>query len=162
MLETQLKDYRFTAKMDELRKKSMMLFKAELAQHYRWQVSRRLFEKKDFRGASADFTKEYPVILSTTYSVKGTLSMDFVYDYLIVDEASQVDLATGVLAFSCAKNIIIVGDQKQLPNVLTSEDIKTADSIWEQHHFDERYHFATHSMLASAAEIYLHLIQFRW
>jgi len=40
MLETQLKDYRFTAKMDELRKKSMMLFKAELAQHYRWQVSR--------------------------------------------------------------------------------------------------------------------------
>ena len=154
MLETQLKDYRFTAKMDELRKKSMMLFKAELAQHYRWQVSRRVFEKKDFRGASADFTKEYPVILSTTYSIKGTLSMDFVYDYLIVDEASQVDLATGVLAFSCAKNIIIVGDQKQLPNVLTSEDIKTADSIWEQHHFDERYHFATHSMLASAAEIW--------
>lgn len=154
MLETQLKDYRFTAKMDELRKKSMMLFKAELVQHYRWQVSRRVFEKKDFRGASADFTKEYPVILSTTYSIKGTLSMDFVYDYLIVDEASQVDLATGVLAFSCAKNIIIVGDQKQLPNVLTSEDIKTADSIWEQHHFDERYHFATHSMLASAAEIW--------
>ena len=154
MLETQLKDYRFTAKMDELRKKSMMLFKAELAQHYRWQASRRVFEKKDFRGVSADFTKEYPVILSTTYSVKGTLSMDFVYDYLIVDEASQVDLATGVLAFSCAKNIIIVGDQKQLPNVLTSEDIKTADSIWEQHHFDERYHFATHSMLASAAEIW--------
>ena len=75
-------------------------------------------------------------------------------DYLIVDEASQVDLATGVLAFSCAKNIIIVGDQKQLPNVLTSEDIKTADSIWEQHHFDERYHFATHSMLASADEIW--------
>lgn len=154
MLETQLKDYRFTAKMDELRKKSMMLFKAELAQHYRWQVSRRVFEKKDFRGASDEFTKEYPVVLSTTYSIKGTLSMDFVYDYLIVDEASQVDLATGVLAFSCAKNIIIVGDQKQLPNVLTTEDIKTADSIWEQHHFDERYHFATHSMLASADEIW--------
>ena len=154
VLETQLKDYRFTAKMDELRKKSMMLFKAELAQHYRWQLSRRVFEKKDFRGASDEFTKEYPVVLSTTYSIKGTLSMDFVYDYLIVDEASQVDLATGVLAFSCAKNIIIVGDQKQLPNVLTSEDIKTADSIWEQHHFDERYHFATHSMLASAAEIW--------
>jgi len=117
-------------------------------------ISRRVFEKKDFRGASDEFTKEYPVVLSTTYSIKGTLSMDFVYDYLIVDEASQVDLATGVLAFSCAKNIIIVGDQKQLPNVLTTEDIKTADSIWEQHHFDERYHFVTHSMLASADEIW--------
>ena len=154
LLETQLKDYRFTAKMDELRKKSMILFKAELAQRYRWQTPRVVFEKKAFRGASDAFTREYPVVLSTTYSIKGTLSMDFVYDYLIVDEASQVDLATGVLAFSCAKNIIIVGDQKQLPNVLTSEDIKTADHIWEQHHFDERYHFATHSMLASATEIW--------
>lgn len=153
-LEAQLKDYRFDAKMDELRKKSMMLFKAELAQRYRWQDPRMVFEKKDFRSASGMFTSEYPVILSTTYSIKGTLSMDFVYDYLIVDEASQVDLATGVLAFSCARNIIIVGDQKQLPNVLTSEDIKTADGIWERHHFDERYHFATHSMLASAAEIW--------
>ena len=154
LLETQLKDYRFTAKMEELRKKSMMLFKAELAQRYRWQTPRVVFEKKAFRGASDAFTREYPVVLSTTYSIKGTLSMDFVYDCLIVDEASQVDLATGVLAFACAKNIIIVGDQKQLPNVLTSEDIKIADSIWEQHRFDERYHFATHSMLASAAEIW--------
>ena len=34
---------------------------------------------------------------------------------LIVDEASQVDLATGVLAFSCARNIVIVGDYEAAP-----------------------------------------------
>lgn len=153
-LEIKLKEYRFDAKMEELRTKSMKLFKAELAQRYAKIPRRTIFEKKDFRGASEAFTAEYPVILSTTYSIKGTLSTEFIYDYLIVDEASQVDLATGVLAFSCAKNIIIVGDQKQLPNVLTSDDIKTADAIWNRHKFDERYHFATHSMLASATEIW--------
>jgi superfamily I DNA and/or RNA helicase len=31
------------------------------------------------------------------------------YDYIIVDEASQVDLATGVLAMSCATRMIVVG-----------------------------------------------------
>ena len=62
------------------------------------------------------------MVLSTTYSIKGTLSIDHIYDYLIVEEASQVDLATGVLAFSCARNIVIVGDLKQLPNVLTEEE----------------------------------------
>lgn len=153
-LEIKLRNYQFDAKMDELRQKSMTLFKAEMAQRYRWQGHRAVFEKKDFRAASDAFTKEYPVVLSTTYSIKGTLSMDFVYDYLIIDEASQVDLATGVLAFSCAKNLIIVGDQKQLPNVLTSEDIRTADTIWNKHNFDERYHFANHSLLASASEIW--------
>ena len=153
-LEDVLQNYRFDAKMDELRTKSMQLFKAELAQRYGKKPCRAVFEKKDFRGASDAFTAEYPVILSTTYSIKGTLSTDFVYDYLIVDEASQVDLATGALAFSCAKNIIIVGDQKQLPNVITSDDSKISDAIWSKHKFDERYHFATHSMLASAAEIW--------
>ena len=153
-LEARLRSYRFDAKTNELRTRSMQLFKAELAQRYAKKLRRPIFDKKAFRGDSETFTKEYPVILSTTYSIKGTLSTEFVYDYLIVDEASQVDLATGVLAFSCAKNIIIVGDQKQLPNVLTSEDIKIADAIWNRHKFDERYRFVTHSMLASATEIW--------
>lgn len=153
-LEAKLRDYRFDAKMKELSEKSMKLFKAELACRYQWRQPRAIFEKKDFRGKSDEFNKEYPVILSTTYSIKGTLSTEHVYDYLIVDEASQVDLATGVLALSCAKNIIIVGDQQQLPNVLTSDDIRIADDIWNKHNFDERYHFATHSMLESAAEIW--------
>ena len=98
-LEEKLRNYRFEEKMEELRIKSMKLFKAELAQRYAKNPRRAIFEKKDFRGASEAFTAEYPVILSTTYSIKGTLSTEFVYDYLIVDEASQVDLATGVLAF---------------------------------------------------------------
>lgn len=153
-LEAQLVNYRFDEKMEELSQKSMKLFKAELAQRYCWQSMRKAFEKKDFYSNSDEFTKEYPVVLSTTYSIKGTLSIDFVYDYLIVDEASQVDLATGVLAFSCAKNIVIVGDEKQLPNVLTSEEIRIADAIWNKHTFDERYHFSTHSILASAVEIW--------
>ena len=153
-LEEKLRSYRFDAKMEELRTKSMKLFKAELAQRYAKNPQRNTFTKRDFRGKSHAFAAEYPVILSTTYSIKGTLSTDFIYDYLIVDEASQVDLATGVLAFSCARNIIIVGDQKQLPNVLTPQDIKIADAVWNRHNFDERYHFATHSMLSSAAEIW--------
>ena len=153
-LEEKLRSYKFEEKMKELSAESMRLFKAELAQRYQWNGPRVRFEKKDFRGNSSAFNREYPVILSTTYSIKGTLAIDHTYDYLIVDEASQVDLATGVLAFSCAKNIIIVGDQQQLPNVLTQEDIRTADAIWNRHAFDHRYHFASHSMLASAVEIW--------
>lgn len=85
---------------------------------------------------------------------KGTLSIEHIYDYLIVDEASQVDLATGVLAFSCARNIVIVGDLKQLPNVLTEDDIRTSDAIWQKYSLDERYRFSTHSLLSSALEIW--------
>ena len=153
-LNRKLEHYAFDAKMDELTRKSLQLFRAELAARYRWQGDRQHFEKSDFRLNSAEFTRDYPVVLSTTYSIKGTLSVNYIYDYLIVDEASQVDLATGVLALSCARNIVIVGDLKQLPNVLTEEDIRTGDAIWQKYSLDERYRFSTHSLLSSAGEIW--------
>lgn len=90
------------------------------------------------------------MVLSTTYSIKGTLSLDHVYDYLIVDEASQVDLATGVLASSCAKNIVIVGDLQQLPNVLDGDDLRTSEAVWARYDLPEVYHFSAHSLLSSA------------
>lgn len=151
-LTSRLEHYAFDEKMSELSEKSLQLFRADLAKRYPWQHVRKRFVKEDFRRNSTEFTREYPVVLSTTYSIKGTLSTDHLYDYLIVDEASQVDLATGVLAFSCAKNIVIVGDLKQLPNVLTEDDIRTSDAIWQKHSLDERYHFSTHSLLSAALE----------
>ena len=153
-LNRKLEHYAFDAKMDELTQKSLRLFRAELATRYHWRNNRRCFEKNDFRRNSEEFTREYPVVLSTTYSIKGTLSIEHIYDYLIVDEASQVDLVTGVLAFSCARNIVIVGDLKQLPNVLTEDDIRTSDAIWQKYSLDERYRFSTHSLLSSALEIW--------
>ena len=153
-LNCKLEHYAFDAKMDELTQKSLRLFQAELETRYHWQNNRQRFEMSDFRWNFAEFTREYPVVLSTTYSIKGTLSIDHLYDYMIVDEASQVDLATGVLAFSCARNIVIVGDLKQLPNVLTEDDIRTSDAIWQRYSLDERYRFSTHSLLSSALEIW--------
>ena len=151
-LNSQLEHYAFDAKMEELTQKSLQLFRAELAARYNWRGSRKQFEKHDFRGNSEAFTHEYPVVLSTTYSIKGTLSMDHIYDYLIVDEASQVDLATGVLALSCARNVIIVGDLMQLPNVLTEDERRASDAIWQKYALSERYRFTTHSLLSSALE----------
>ena len=147
-----LEHYAFETKRNELAQESLRLFRAELAARYRWKDERKRFEKQDFRGRSAAFTKEYPVVLSTTYSIRGTLGTEYLYDYLIVDEASQVDLATGVLAFSCAHNVVIVGDLEQLPNVLTKKDIQTSDAIWKKYSLEEKYRFSAHSLLSSALE----------
>lgn len=79
-LNRKLEHYAFDAKMDELTQKSLRLFRAELATRYHWRNNRRCFEKNDFRRNSAEFTREYPVVLSTTYSIKGTLSIEHIYE----------------------------------------------------------------------------------
>ena len=149
-LEEKLEEYAFNEKMAELTEKSLRLFRAELSEKFYWQEPRQCFEMRDFRGKSREFNREYPVILSTTYSIKGTLSFEHIYDYLIVDEASQVDLATGVLAFACARNIVIVGDLQQLPNVLDSKNFQDSEAVWSRYSLPEIYHFSAHSLLSSA------------
>ncbi|WP_337402393.1 AAA domain-containing protein [Suilimivivens sp.] len=80
------------------------------------------------------------------------MNADVVYDYLIMDEASQVDIVTGALALSCARNVVIVGDTKQLPNVIPSEMKNTVDSIFDSFQINEGYRY-TNSFLQSVLDV---------
>ena len=141
---------RCTAK---LRSASLMVLKSKMAQRY--QVSKRTrFTSKDIKPKTEEFLKEYPVVLSTTYSAKSCISKDMVFDYVIMDEASQVDIKTGVLALSCAMNAVIVGDDKQLPNVVSIEEAQALNAIQSTYSVDDRYNAATHSFLQSCVEVF--------
>lgn len=63
------------------------------------------------------FQRDYPVLLSTCHSLPGNVGAARLLDYLIIDEASQVNLAIAVLAMSVARCVIVVGDTRQLPHI---------------------------------------------
>lgn len=120
--------------LEDLCNQSMVVLKDKLARKYEGNSSRKTFSEDNLWKEPYDVLAEYPVILSTTFSSRNSLNSDVVYDYLIMDEASQVDIATGALALSCARNVVIVGDTKQLPNVVT-DDIKAKASLDVVCHF---------------------------
>ena len=138
--------------LDNLRNDSMQILKDKLVCMYEKSYQRKLFTEEDLWNNPYELLQEYPVILSTTFSSRDSLNTDVVYDYLIMDEASQVDIATGALALSCARNVVIVGDTKQLPNVVTEEIKDKANSIFDSYHLNEGYRF-TKSFLQSILEV---------
>ncbi|MEG2529957.1 MAG: AAA domain-containing protein [Anaerovoracaceae bacterium] len=151
-LERKLSGYGFTEKLSELSDKSNSFFKHSLAQKYASRT-RQLFTSEDLWKNSKLILDEYPVILSSTYSVISSLK-GVVYDYVIVDEASQVDLATGVLAMACAKNIVIVGDLKQLPNVITDKTKQKISSISDASNIPAKYRQEEQSLLSSVCAVF--------
>jgi AAA domain/Protein of unknown function (DUF2726) len=64
-----------------------------------------------------DFIKDYPALLSTCHSLRASIADGYLLDYLIIDEASQVNLLLAGLAMSCARSVVVVGDQRQLPPI---------------------------------------------
>lgn len=151
-LEISLRNFAFDNKMKEYTKMSMQLFKAELCKRYNHQ-KREPYTISELRQKSNTFIKDYPVIMSTTYSLRQSLSEKLFYDYVIIDESSQVDLVTGALALSCAKRAVIVGDIKQLPNVLDNDmQIKT-DMVFNSYNLKKPYRYSNHSLLSSIIEL---------
>jgi len=153
-LQATLSAFDFDAKMKRYSAMSMTAFKASLAKKYGAVRTRAYYEASDLWRNSEEFIKDYPVVLSTTYSLRASLSSSFVYDYVIVDEASQVDLATGALALSCAKKTVIVGDLKQLPNVVNDEQKQITDRVFEQYGLGEAYRYSDHSLLSSVVSLF--------
>jgi Superfamily I DNA and RNA helicases and helicase subunits len=99
------------------------------------------------------FIEQFPIVLSTTHSLRTCVPDDYLFDYVIVDESSQVDLLTGTLALSCCKNVIIVGDTKQLPQI-TDKSILSKPEVAERHIEGGAYDYFAHNLLSSVLALY--------
>lgn len=141
-----------TNKLELLTSTSIKLLNEYLREKYKEETERKVFNIKELYTNSREVNKEYPIIFSTTYSIKNSLSENHKYDYIIMDESSQVDLITGVLALSVAKNAVIVGDLKQLPNVITNENKNIIQEISKKYNIEENYDYLKHSFLESVKE----------
>lgn len=148
-LEGQLNDASFEALLEQHQQVSEKLFRKCLYQSHSKQ-SNNHFTKKNFKARFQQFIGTYPIILSTTYALRRSIPQNYLLDYVIIDEASQVDLVTGVLAFSCCRNVIVVGDTKQLPQITDQKiqfQLKNVPS-------EPAYNYFNHSILSSIVELY--------
>lgn len=141
-----------SAMMENLKKYSMDVLQDAIVRKYKGRCSRKIFSERDLRQRPEEFQQEYPVVLSTTFSSVTSLGKDAIFDYVIMDESSQVDVATGALAMSTGRNAIIVGDCKQLPNVVPPAEKEKAELIFAQYNINEAYKY-DNSFLKSIIEI---------
>ena len=153
-LEELLENYHFEVAIKKYSENSMKLLKATLAKRFFKNKERKIFTDDVLWKNIDSFNKEYPIILSTTHSLRSCISSDYLFDYIIMDEASQVDVVAGSLALSCAKNAVIVGDLKQLPNVVSSSIYKDVNRIFEKYRLDRAYNYADNSMLSSITGLF--------
>jgi DNA polymerase III delta prime subunit len=109
-----LEDQKFDELADLHYQISKKIFHHYLSQRFK---KKEKYTMDSYKTNFDSFINDYPVILSTAYSVTYSVAKEFMFDYVIIDEASTLDLVKAVLPLSCAKKIVIVGDQKQLPHI---------------------------------------------
>lgn len=147
--EQKLKGAQFEELLEKHRQLSKKVFRRQIYLSH-GGLNETKFTKKNYKVRFPEFIKVFPVILSTTYALRMSIPENYLLDYVIIDEASQVDLITGVLAFSCCRNVIIVGDRKQLPQIT---DISIKEKL-SSAGLKPEYDYFYHSILSSVISIY--------
>jgi very-short-patch-repair endonuclease len=104
----------FKALLESLTAGSMRFLKRHL--HENIQDSQ-TFDAETYRRDFDAFLKRFPIIGSSTHSIVNSMATGAMLDYVLIDEASQQDIVPGILALGCAKNLIIVGDRRQLAHI---------------------------------------------
>lgn len=109
----------------------------------------RTYLPKTYRLASnfGHFLRDYPVILSTCHSLPGSLPRGHLLDYLIIDEASQADLLASTLAMASCRNLVVVGDLKQLAQISEAAKSTAPPEV-------DAYDYHKHSILSSLLSLY--------
>lgn len=135
------------SKEEEFINSSMNYFKKYLSLKYKSERKKYTIDEI-WKNCNA-FLNDYPVILSTTYSSRNTFNNEFKFDYIIMDESSQIDVVTGTLALSSAKYAVVIGDEKQLPNVIPNNVANETNKIFNEYNLDKCYSYSLNSFLSS-------------
>lgn len=147
-IESSLSKHDAVSLMESLTLHSMIILKAKLAGYFS-RPRNIINSTRDLYMNGESVLKDYPIVMSTTFSSRLCFNNETVFDYVIMDEASQVAVDTGLLSLTCARNAVIVGDRMQLPNVVKDEDALKLKEIKTEFDIPEAYDASKQSFLSS-------------
>jgi superfamily I DNA and/or RNA helicase/very-short-patch-repair endonuclease len=152
-IEKHLKNEDFIKAKSRYQEMSSRLLKIKLTSKYSI-ITPKEYTYENYKNEFKDFMDEYPVILSTTHSLIPSAEHSYVFDYLIIDEASQTDLLSSVLSLNCARNAIIVGDSKQLPQIENMFLKEKNYSFKKLYNISDEYDYFGNNILSSMSKVF--------
>ncbi|WP_041559913.1 AAA domain-containing protein [Nocardia farcinica] len=145
-LQSMLSRRRFDQLAEEQRTRSVAWLTEHLRRRYAGRPTRRYDNR--YLAQWGEFSRDYPVIASTCHSLGASIGRGRLVDYLIIDEASQVDLLAAGAAMACCRHLVVVGDLRQLAPVV---DVPASSCPAAP---APAYDYHRHSILSSLLELH--------
>lgn len=147
-----IKQNEFGKLSSELKEESRIKFNNYLSRKYKNKPNT-CFNKDNYKDKFNEFVYRYPVILSTTHSLLRNIPYGHKFDLVIVDEASQSDILTSILAMNVTKQMVVVGDDKQLSQIDNQEIYDVSEDLLNKFNIAKYYAYKDNSILQSVLSL---------
>ena len=92
-------------------------------------------------------TEAFPIMLTTTSSSFRLGDGNFKFDLVVIDEASQCNVCRSLVPLSKAKNILLLGDPRQLKPVVVLDE-RLNKELMAKYHISDEYSYTNNSILS--------------
>jgi hypothetical protein len=95
----------------------------------------------------------YPIVTSARDFFINSIDDKCIFDYVILDEASDIDIVTGALAFARGKNIIVIDDLNELKTQLDETVTNELMEIFDRYQVNPGYKYIDNSLISSLKQL---------
>ena len=143
-LKNKLDRYNIEDEIKRHKENSLDILKGILYKRYK-----SILKNDEINNKLRDIISKYPAIITSTNSFVNCAALKHLFDYVIIDEASRLDIVTGALILSCARNVVIMGDHNQLFDGGDEKANNEYDELYRRYGLNEAYNYSNNSLLSS-------------
>lgn len=152
LLQNKLNKAKMDTEIETIKEKSMDILKSGLYECFK--------NSEEMNGSKEDENEllkkkiNYPIVTSARDFFINSIENNCIFDYVILDEASDMDIVTGALAFARGKNIIVIDDLNEIQTKLDDTMANGLAEIFDKHEVNPAYKYIDNSLISSINQLF--------
>ncbi|OOM78356.1 hypothetical protein CLPUN_19650 [Clostridium puniceum] len=153
LLQSNLDKNKINMEIEQFKKKSMEVLKSGL---YEYLKNSKEMNISQIEGEDETLNKKinYPILTSARDFFINTINNNCIFDYVILDEAADMDIVTGALAFARGRNLIIIDDLNEIQTKLDDTIANELVEIFDKNQVNPAYKYLDNSLISSLNQLF--------
>jgi hypothetical protein len=153
LLQNNSNKSKIDSEVEKIKEKSMEILKCGLYECLKNDEEMNIYQE-EVEGEVLKKKRSYPIVTSAIDFFINSINNKCIFDYVILDEASDMDIVTGALAFARGKNIIIIDDLNEIQTKLDDTIVDGLVEIFDKHEVSQGYKYIDNSLISSLNQLF--------
>lgn len=152
LLKNNLDKSKMDNEIEKIKERSMEILKCGLYECFKNSEEMNT-SKEEEESETLKKKINYPIVTSAIDFFINSIDNKCIFDYVILDEASGMDIVTGVLAFARGKNIIVIDNLNEQKTRLDETIANRLMETFDIHQVNPGYKYIDNSLISSLKQL---------
>lgn len=151
-LKNALDKNKIDGEIEKIQEKSMELLKCGLYENFKFIEEINTSQEEENEPIKKKVN--YPILTSARDFFINSIYDNCIFDFVILDEAADMDIVTGVLALARGRNIIVVDDLNEIKTKLDEGLADELKTVFDINEVNSGYKYMDNSLISSLNQVF--------